>query len=845
MIINAINKFCAKHGRITYLFIGVVIIIPFVFLYGDFGGTLQGGSSRNAVIGKMYSKAISRKDFLDYLRAIRINFYLDYQRYVPANNDQVIKALSKEVLNRMRALYKAEELGINHVTPKEIQEKILKYTAFQEDEKFDKKKFDKFRDDFLKAEGLSAQEFDQIVRENIIVDRIEKQVTESVITPEAEARAYYVENFTKCKAQISNFYYYRYQNEITVSEQETEEYFNKNLETKYRVPEQKQAQFVIFNSNDYLESTEIDDDELMAYYEEQKSTEYSKKQIRLKHILARTNTEDSEDLKKEKKTKLTEVLKELTDKDDFSNLAKIHSEDKVTADKGGNLGFLEPGDIRNRYGAEFAERIAKVKLGEVSGVVESKMGYHLVHKIAERDTIPFVEVRDQIRSTLEFQKDEEEANKYYKENKEADYSEEQVQARHILIKVNPDDTDEVKSEKRQKLEDILKKARENKNFYELAKLHSEDASNASKGGDLGYFGKGQMVKPFEETAFSMEKGEISEIVETQFGYHIIEKIDERSLQPFSEVKEEIISTRQQEKKEKAKAIAVEKATKFAVEAHSALTSVANDQKAQSFIKFCNQYNRDADKVTPIESGFFTIDDYNIPNIDGSTSKVVKDASNLSMTNPLSEVMESGDQYYVCCWQASKDSYLPKFKEPRPGSDADKADSGKNMVLTKQGTKAERDLKAEMATAKAMEECRKAYEEISAKLKDGILFDEAIGEVDFTETGEFTLSQGPRIANAELVKKEAERTAANSLAPPKEISNGALLIYIESHTLPSDDDYEQIKSFWLPQFQNQQQQVALQGYYKELEEDSATVIVEEWQFLFETETDGDAESNDNT
>ena len=310
MIINEINKFCAKHGRITYFIIGVTIIIPFVFLYGDWGGTLQGGgSSRDPKVGEIFGKTITRKDFFHQLKAIRINFYLDYQRYLPSNNDQVIKALSQEVFKRMRALYKAKKLGIDEVTSEEIKEKILNYSAFQEAGEFDRSKFDEFKDNFLKAERLTLQDFDQLVTDTIIVNRLEKQATESIITPEAEARLSYIEKFSKCKAQVSTFYSYKYQSEIDVSKEEVEEYFNKNLETTYRVPEQKQMQVLVFDSNKYLETQEITEDELRAYYENKKSEDYAKKQIRLNHILTRIDSNDSDESKKRKKRSLKKFLR--------------------------------------------------------------------------------------------------------------------------------------------------------------------------------------------------------------------------------------------------------------------------------------------------------------------------------------------------------------------------------------------------------------------------------------------------------------------------------------------------------------------------------------------------------
>lgn len=115
---------------------------------------------------------------------------------------------------------------------------------------------------------------------------------------------------------------------------------------------------------------------------------------------------------------------------------------------------------------------------------------------------------------------------------------EQVNARHILIKVKHFDSQEKKDESRKKIESILAKAREGKeDFGELAKKFSEGPSN-STGGSLGYFSRGKMVPSFEKAAFALKVGEISDVVETQFGYHIIKVEDKKEAQvrEFDEVK---------------------------------------------------------------------------------------------------------------------------------------------------------------------------------------------------------------------------------------------------------------------------------------------------------------------
>ncbi len=100
---------------------------------------------------------------------------------------------------------------------------------------------------------------------------------------------------------------------------------------------------------------------------------------------------------------------------------------------------------------------------------------------------------------------------------------EQTKASHILLRVDAGADPKVKQKKRQLAEKLLAqiKTKDNKNFAELARLHSDDAGSAAKGGALGYFARGTMVPAFEEAAFSLQPGQVSDIVETNFGYHII------------------------------------------------------------------------------------------------------------------------------------------------------------------------------------------------------------------------------------------------------------------------------------------------------------------------------------
>ncbi len=129
---------------------------------------------------------------------------------------------------------------------------------------------------------------------------------------------------------------------------------------------------------------------------------------------------------------------------------------------------------------------------------------------------------------------------YYEANPEQFRTPEQVRARHILVKVEPGADEAIRGEAKAKIDSILAETKSGADFAGLARKHSEGPSGP-KGGDLGFFSREQMVKPFSEAAFALKPGEISDVVQTRFGYHII-RVEERKVPstiPLKEVKEQI------------------------------------------------------------------------------------------------------------------------------------------------------------------------------------------------------------------------------------------------------------------------------------------------------------------
>jgi peptidyl-prolyl cis-trans isomerase C len=149
-----------------------------------------------------------------------------------------------------------------------------------------------------------------------------------------------------------------------------------------------------------------------------------------------------------------------------------------------------------------------------------------------------------------------EAREFYDKNPEKFKQGDSVRASHILLRVDPNAPEPTKKQARARIDGILKRARSGENFEALAKQHSQDGS-ARQGGDLGYFERGQMVPAFSDAAFSLKPGEISGVVTTQFGYHIVKVTDRKpaTTVPFEQVSNQIVEYLLSQKKQ-------ERATQF-------------------------------------------------------------------------------------------------------------------------------------------------------------------------------------------------------------------------------------------------------------------------------------------
>ena len=212
-------------------------------------------------------------------------------------------------------------------------------------------------------------------------------------------------------------------------------------------------------------------------------------------------------------------------------------------------GWMSVSDVD--VAAEFRRRNEKVKLDVVPvtaaafvkdvTVTDAELAAYFEkskdkYRIGERRKIKYAIVNvDQVRNAIVVPPADIEA--FYKQNLPQYQTPAQVRASHILLKLEGKDEKQVQA----LAEEIAKKAKAGADFAALAKQYSEDDSNNMNGGDLDYFGRGRMVAEFEQAAFAMKAGEISNPVKTAFGFHIIKVVDNKpdTTRPLAEVRAEI------------------------------------------------------------------------------------------------------------------------------------------------------------------------------------------------------------------------------------------------------------------------------------------------------------------
>ncbi|MCC6549106.1 MAG: peptidylprolyl isomerase [Ignavibacteriaceae bacterium] len=221
-----------------------------------------------------------------------------------------------------------------------------------------------------------------------------------------------------------------------------------------------------------------------------------KTEFKVSHIMIRPDSAGDEAARK----KAEDVIAKYRGGQSFESLAEEYSEDTYSKKQGGDIYFITAGTII----PEFEDPVYELKVGELYPTpVKTKYGYHVIRVTEIRERIP------------------------------------QVKASHIMVDFFDADGNSDSVAAKAKIDSLYQAVMNGADFAELAVQHSEDQGTARNGGDLGFFERRMMVKEFDETAFNLLPGQVSGVIKTGYGYHIIKVTERKPYPSFEEDKENL------------------------------------------------------------------------------------------------------------------------------------------------------------------------------------------------------------------------------------------------------------------------------------------------------------------
>ncbi|UCG79861.1 MAG: peptidylprolyl isomerase, partial [Desulfobacterales bacterium] len=314
---------------------------------------------------------------------------------------------------------------------------------------------------------------------------------------------------------------------------------------------------------------------------------------------------------------------------------------------------------------------------------------------------------------------EEEVDTYFELNKQEYATPKKVRARHILFNVGSDAEPKAIEEARNKALNILKEARSGTDFGELARKYSDDPGSRNNGGDLGFFTRDRMVKPFSDAAFAMKVGKISEPIRSPFGWHIIkvEAIEEAKEPVLAEVADQI---RNKLVKDAARTLAFDRAEEI-FEACYGAGNISGVAKTNQLKVHETEFFSEKGPIKGIKE----------------TRKFAETAFALD-ENEVSEPLELSDGYYILQLIAKQPAIIPELKSVEKEVRQDLIQEKRNDLAKEEAEEFLNDLKDGVAFETAAAS-RKLKAETTGFFKRSGAIPEIGVEPDFQETA-FALSQ---------------------------------------------------------------------------------------------------------
>ena len=398
------------------------------------------------------------------------------------------------------------------------------------------------------------------------------------------------------------------------------------------------------------------------------------------------------------------------------------------------------------------------------------------YQIPEKRVVEYALV-DQIKLRQSVQISDDELKVKYQQDIQQYQVPNRVHAQHILFMTVGKPDAEVE-EIRKKAEDVLKQAKKGAKFDELAKKYSEDPGSKDKGGDLGWLLQGQTVPEFEKTAFSLQPGTISDLVKTQYGFHIIKVLEKENAhtKPFDEVKDSIRAP-----------LMLAKADDQASRVADQMSAEIRKSNKTPLVDLAKEFHLDILQTRPVAA--------TDPMLEFGNSSEVKDAIFRLRQGEVSQPIRTDRGYVVL--------------------------SLKEIFPIHQGTLEEvRDkVVAAIKQEKSVEMARSKAEELAKRAKSGEKFDSAAKALglDPKTSDEFARAGSiPGVGSGKQIK-EAFNMKVGDVSAPQSLGSNWVVYRIESKSEPNPADFEKQKKELTDQALSEKRSLAYEAFRSSLEE----------------------------
>ncbi len=381
----------ASAAWVKIMFVAIVV----VFIFWGIGSVV--GGQKAQTVARINDEGI---DPVDFYRTYN-NLARTYEEIYKDNlNPELLKGLNlkrqaMDQLVRSRLLrQEAQRLGLR-VGEAELRDSIVAVPAFQQNGRFSKELYLRT----LRANGLTAGEFEDAQRNDLLARKLQDLVAAGVHVSEADARERYRFDNEKVDLRFIKLDAADFVPHVALTDAEVQTHFDAHQDD-FREPDRVRLEYLLYAPEKFSDQVEITDAEVQQYYDGHQDTYATPEQVQARHILFKVAPDTPPELKAQVRQKAEDVLKQVTAGEDFAALAKQHSED-ASAAQGGDLGFFS----RGKMVPPFEEAAFALAPGATSEIIESPYGFHIIKVEAKQEarTQSLDEVRTQIVDTLKQQ----------------------------------------------------------------------------------------------------------------------------------------------------------------------------------------------------------------------------------------------------------------------------------------------------------------------------------------------------------------------------------------------------------------------------------------------------------